>query len=130
MVSRDRLWSRFNNNCSYGWNRQQLPCKYSSSWWKELGIMVNSDESHLQCSRCIWVYSRWVSTACRKCHWHSEGGIQGIQEERSEGSIFYIHQCVEAKVFGRIAQAAISKEVWDMLENYYGGDAKVKKVCL
>lgn len=51
-------------------------------------------------------------------------------KKKDQNVLFYIHQCVEAKVFDKIIHAATSKEAWNMLKRYHGGDAKVKKVRL
>lgn len=45
-------------------------------------------------------------------------------------ALFFIHQCIETNVFDKIVHAATLKEAWNILEKYYGGDAKVKKVRL
>jgi len=43
---------------------------------------------------------------------------------------FYIHKCVDNKVFEKIVDENTSMEVWNTLVKYDGGDAKVKKVRL
>jgi CII-binding regulator of phage lambda lysogenization HflD len=45
-------------------------------------------------------------------------------------ALFYIHQCLDSKLFEKIADAESSKAAWDTLMKYYGGDPKVKKVGL
>ena len=40
--------------------------------------------------------------------------------------LFFIHQCVDAKVFGKIEESANFKDVWDILLESYEGDAKRK----
>jgi hypothetical protein len=45
-------------------------------------------------------------------------------------ALFYIHQCVDNKVFEKIADAESSKEAWDTLVKYFSGDDKVKKIKL
>lgn len=44
--------------------------------------------------------------------------------------MFLTHQCVDSKVFEKIADETNSDAVWDKLERYFGGNAKVKKVKL
>ncbi|CAJ2659609.1 unnamed protein product [Trifolium pratense] len=51
-------------------------------------------------------------------------------QKKDNKSLFLIHQCVDAKVFEKIAYSTTSKEAWDILHKSYGGDAKVKKVKL
>lgn len=51
-------------------------------------------------------------------------------KKKDQKTLFYIHQCVEANVFDKIAHVTISKKAWDMLKKYYGGDSKVKKARL
>ncbi|GAU43866.1 hypothetical protein TSUD_179610 [Trifolium subterraneum] len=51
-------------------------------------------------------------------------------QKKDSKTLFLIHQCVDSKVFGKIADATISKDAWDILQKSYGGDAKVKKVKL
>ncbi|CAJ2640476.1 unnamed protein product [Trifolium pratense] len=55
-----------------------------------------------------------------------------FREALKKGSkaLFFIHQCVDAKLFEKIADFTTSKEAWDTLQKSYGGDAKVKKVKL
>lgn len=55
--------------------------------------------------------------------------LQRIEEE-NQNVLFYIHQCVNTKVYDKISEATSSKKTWDMFEKYYGGDAKVKKSWL
>ncbi|CAJ2663346.1 unnamed protein product [Trifolium pratense] len=50
--------------------------------------------------------------------------------KKDSKALFLIHQCVDAKVFEKIADFTTSKEAWDTLQKSYGGDAKVKKVKL
>lgn len=42
----------------------------------------------------------------------------------------YIHQCVDNKVFKKIADSDSSKKAWDTLVKYFSGDDKVKKIRL
>ncbi|PNX80520.1 hypothetical protein L195_g036522, partial [Trifolium pratense] len=51
-------------------------------------------------------------------------------KRKDNKALFLIHQCVDAKVFEKIADSTTSKEVWDILPKSYGGDTKVKKVKL
>ncbi|GAU17510.1 hypothetical protein TSUD_340540 [Trifolium subterraneum] len=51
-------------------------------------------------------------------------------QKKDSKALFLIHQCVDSKVFEKIADATISKDAWDILQKSYGGDAKVKKVKL
>ncbi|GAU17239.1 hypothetical protein TSUD_324430 [Trifolium subterraneum] len=51
-------------------------------------------------------------------------------QKKDSKALFLIHQCVDSKVFEKIANATTSKDAWDILQKSYGGDAKVKKVKL
>ncbi|GAU33702.1 hypothetical protein TSUD_148530 [Trifolium subterraneum] len=51
-------------------------------------------------------------------------------QKKDSKALFLIHQCVDSKVFEKIADATTSKDAWDILHKRYGGDAKVKKVKL
>ncbi|KAK2377606.1 hypothetical protein QL285_078260 [Trifolium repens] len=51
-------------------------------------------------------------------------------KKKDNKALFLIHQCVDSKVFEKIADAETSKDAWDILQKSYGGDAKVKKVKL
>ncbi|GAU27372.1 hypothetical protein TSUD_55260 [Trifolium subterraneum] len=51
-------------------------------------------------------------------------------QKKHSKALFLIHQCVNSKVFEKIADATTSKDAWDILHKSYGGDAKVKKVKL
>ncbi|GAU40215.1 hypothetical protein TSUD_397430 [Trifolium subterraneum] len=51
-------------------------------------------------------------------------------QKKDSKALFLIHQCVDSKVFEKIAYATTSKDAWDILQKSYGGDAKVKKVKL
>ncbi|PNY00322.1 hypothetical protein L195_g023599, partial [Trifolium pratense] len=51
-------------------------------------------------------------------------------QKKDSKALFLIHQCVDAKMFEKIADFTTSKEAWDTLQKSYGGDAKVKKVKL
>ncbi|GAU24779.1 hypothetical protein TSUD_356080 [Trifolium subterraneum] len=51
-------------------------------------------------------------------------------QKKDNKTLFLIHQCVDSKVFEKIADATTSKDAWDILQKSYGGDAKVKKVKL
>ncbi|KAK2388316.1 hypothetical protein QL285_062010 [Trifolium repens] len=51
-------------------------------------------------------------------------------KKKDNKALFLIHQCVDSKVFEKIADAENSKDAWDILQKSYGGDAKVKKVKL
>ncbi|GAU25767.1 hypothetical protein TSUD_222240 [Trifolium subterraneum] len=51
-------------------------------------------------------------------------------QKKDSKALFLIHQCVDSKVFEKIADATTSKDAWDILQKSYGGDAKVKKVKL
>ncbi|KAK2442743.1 putative mitochondrial protein [Trifolium repens] len=51
-------------------------------------------------------------------------------KKKDNKGLFLIHQCVDSKVFEKIADAETSKVAWDILQKSYGGDAKVKKVKL
>ena len=48
-------------------------------------------------------------------------------KKKDNKSLFLIHQCVDSKVFEKIADAETSKAAWDILQKSYGGDAKVKR---
>ncbi|GAU45892.1 hypothetical protein TSUD_24940 [Trifolium subterraneum] len=50
--------------------------------------------------------------------------------KKDSKALFLIHQCVDSKVFEKIADATTSKDAWDILQKSYGGDSKVKKVKL
>lgn len=43
-------------------------------------------------------------------------------------AIFYIHQCMDNKVFEKIADVESSKKACDTLMKYLSGDDKVKKI--
>ncbi|GAU46623.1 hypothetical protein TSUD_284710 [Trifolium subterraneum] len=51
-------------------------------------------------------------------------------QKKDSKALFLIHQCVDSKVFEKIADATTSKDAWDILQKSYGGDAKVKKLKL
>ncbi|WJX50083.1 hypothetical protein P8452_36436 [Trifolium repens] len=51
-------------------------------------------------------------------------------KKKDNKGLFLIHQCIDSKVFEKIADAETSKAAWDILQKSYGGDAKVKKVKL
>ncbi|GAU33426.1 hypothetical protein TSUD_380620 [Trifolium subterraneum] len=51
-------------------------------------------------------------------------------QKKDSKTLFLIHQCMDSKVFEKIADATTSKDAWDILQKIYGGDAKVKKVKL
>ncbi|KAK2404089.1 hypothetical protein QL285_053465 [Trifolium repens] len=51
-------------------------------------------------------------------------------KKKDNKGLFLIHQCVDSKVFEKIADEETSKAAWDILQKSYGGDAKVKKVKL
>ncbi|GAU17360.1 hypothetical protein TSUD_232360 [Trifolium subterraneum] len=51
-------------------------------------------------------------------------------QKKDSKALFLSHQCVDSKVFEKIADATTSKDAWDILHKSYGGDAKVKKVKL
>src|SRR6266487_6236914 len=51
-------------------------------------------------------------------------------QKKDSKTLFLIHQCVDSKMFEKIADATTSKDAWDILQKSYGGDAKVKKVKL
>ncbi|KAK2381647.1 hypothetical protein QL285_069238 [Trifolium repens] len=51
-------------------------------------------------------------------------------KKKDNKGLFLIHQCVDSKVFEKIADVETSKAAWDILQKSYGGDAKVKKVKL
>ncbi|GAU31439.1 hypothetical protein TSUD_222100 [Trifolium subterraneum] len=51
-------------------------------------------------------------------------------QKKESKALFLIHQCVDSKVFEKIADATTSKDAWDILQKSYGGDAKAKKVKL
>ncbi|PNX61814.1 hypothetical protein L195_g060849, partial [Trifolium pratense] len=51
-------------------------------------------------------------------------------QKKDSNALFLIYQCIDAKVFEKIADFTTSKETWDTLQKSYGGDAKVKKVKL
>lgn len=55
--------------------------------------------------------------------------FQRTKEERLKCFVS-IHQCFDADVFDKISKVTSSKEDWNMIEKYYGCDAKVKKVQL
>jgi hypothetical protein len=50
--------------------------------------------------------------------------------KRDQKALFFIHQCVDANVFEKIADSTTSKGAWDILVRCYGGDVSVKKVKL
>ena len=50
--------------------------------------------------------------------------------KKDQKTLFYIHQCVDANVFEKIADSETTKATWDTLVRCYGGDASVKKVKL
>lgn len=45
-------------------------------------------------------------------------------------TLFYIHECVDNKVFEKIAYAESSKKAWDTLVKYINGADKMKKIWL
>ncbi|MCI22098.1 retrovirus-related pol polyprotein from transposon TNT 1-94, partial [Trifolium medium] len=51
-------------------------------------------------------------------------------KKKDNKALFLIHQCVDAKVFEKIADSLSSKDAWDILQKRYGGDLKVTKVKL
>ena len=52
------------------------------------------------------------------------------KKKKDQKALFYIHQCVDAKIFEKIAESTTAKAAWDTLVRCYGGDATVKKVKL
>ncbi|PNX80880.1 hypothetical protein L195_g036892, partial [Trifolium pratense] len=50
--------------------------------------------------------------------------------KKDNNALFLIHQCVDAKVFEKIADSTTSKDAWDILQKSYGADATVKKLKL
>lgn len=52
------------------------------------------------------------------------------RKKKDQRALFYIHQCVDNKVFEKISEATTAKDAWDILVRCYGGDATVKKVKL
>src|ERR1043165_6467252 len=59
-----------------------------------------------------------------------EKEVQRDKRRRDQKELLYIHQCVDATVFEKIADSMTSKGAWDTLVRCYGGDASVKKVKL
>lgn len=52
------------------------------------------------------------------------------KKKKDQKALFYIHQCVDAKIFEKIAESTTAKAAWDTLVRCYGGNATVKKVKL
>jgi hypothetical protein len=61
---------------------------------------------------------------------HSQRAAFRETKKKDCKALLYIHQCVDSKIFEKIADVESSKASWDTLMNYYGGDPKVKKVKL
>ncbi|XP_058746260.1 uncharacterized protein LOC131619139 [Vicia villosa] len=50
--------------------------------------------------------------------------------KKDKNELFYIHQCVDTKVFEKIVDSTTAKVAWDTIVRCYGGKASVKKVRL
>ena len=44
--------------------------------------------------------------------------------------LFYIHQCMDTKVFEKIVDSMMAKTTWDTLVHCYGGDTSAKNIKL
>ena len=53
-----------------------------------------------------------------------------MMRKRDQKALFYIHQCVDESVSGKIVDSTTSKGTWDLLVRCYSGDASVKNVKL
>ena len=50
--------------------------------------------------------------------------------KKYQKALFYIHQCVDANVFEKLADSETAKAAWDTLVRCYGGDTSMKMVKL
>lgn len=60
----------------------------------------------------------------------AQRNVQRKTRKKDHKALFYIHQCVDTKVFEKIVDATTIKTVWDILVRCYDGDASVKNVKL
>lgn len=63
----------------------------------------------------------------------ASAGHRNMQRDirkKDHKKLFYIHQCVYANAFEKVAHSMIMKAAWDILTRCYDSDASVKKVKL
>lgn len=56
--------------------------------------------------------------------------VQREMRKKDQNMLFYIHQCMNANVFGKIVDSTTAKAASGTLVRCYGGDASMKKVKL
>lgn len=60
----------------------------------------------------------------------AQRNAQPETRKKNHKELFYIHQCMDTKMFEKISDSTKAKAMWDTLLLCYGGDASVKKVKL
>ena len=91
-------------------------------WVKQMKVIFNVQEVYEQ-------VNEGVATLPANANEDQRTIFREAKKKDNKG-LFLIHQCVDSKVFEKIADAETSKAAWDMLQKTYGGDVKVKKVKL
>jgi hypothetical protein len=109
-----------NNN--FHANLPILDGKKWDTWVKQMRVIFNVQEVYEQVNNSLNPLPANPTEAQRTTFKDAK--------KKDNKTLFLIHQCVDAKVFDKIADAVTSKEAWDILQKSYGGDAKVKKVKL
>ncbi|KAK2358763.1 hypothetical protein QL285_095917 [Trifolium repens] len=91
-------------------------------WVKQMKVIFNVQEVYEQVNATITPLPENANEEQRTTFREAK--------KKDNKALFLIHQCVDSKVFEKIADAETSKDAWDILQKSYGGDAKVKKVKL
>ncbi|WJX17846.1 hypothetical protein P8452_07710 [Trifolium repens] len=91
-------------------------------WVKQMKVIFNVQEVYEQVNAAITPLPENANEEQRTTFREAK--------KKDNKALFLIHQCVDSKVFEKIADAETSKDAWDILQKSYGGDAKVKKVKL
>ncbi|KAK2353501.1 putative mitochondrial protein [Trifolium repens] len=91
-------------------------------WVKQMKVIFNVQEVYEQVNAAITPLPENANEEQRTTFREAK--------KKDNKALFLIHQCVDSKVFEKIADAETFKDAWDILQKSYGGDAKVKKVKL
>ncbi|WJX34995.1 hypothetical protein P8452_23045 [Trifolium repens] len=99
-----------------------LDGKNWDTWVKQMKVIFNVQEVYKQVNAVITPLPANANEEQRTTFKEAK--------KNDNKALFLIQQCVDSKVFEKIADAETSKDAWDILQKSYGGDAKVKKVKL
>lgn len=99
-----------------------LNCKNDENWCKQMKVVF--------CYQDIWDLVKNEVTPIKEDDTNEQKVSYKDFKKKYYFSLFIIHKCVALDNFKKVGDIDSSKETWDILEKFFGGDEKVKEVRL